>query len=249
MSRASPEPIISIRRAGSIPVRLAQVVGERCSGTNFLDALLFDNFKLSRGNFYGWKHGFPTFCAAPPAGLCIVVARNALDWVRSMYGKPWHSSPSLRNLGFSDFIRAPWQAVVDKGRYFSLPEADGRVGQVLQYDRHPITGQEFCNIVQLRNAKLASHLGLLNRNINIAIVRHEDLLSQPGHVLETIAEAFDINKRESFLTIPSGKFGWNWEHRSKTIEFVPKSLSESDREFVISALDLSQERLLGYQYK
>ena len=56
--------------------------------------------------------------------LVLGLVRNAMSWALSMYAKPWHTSPQMQALPFSDFIRAPWDTRVDRARYF--PDSDKR---------------------------------------------------------------------------------------------------------------------------
>jgi len=77
----------------------------------------------------GWKHGFVQARAIPVDLLVIGVVRRADDWLRSMHTKPWHCSSALQSLEFSDFIRAEWDTIIDRPRYFEGAQDAGEVGQ------------------------------------------------------------------------------------------------------------------------
>lgn len=230
------------------PITHFQVLGERCSGTNYLHKLIINNLNVLPTNEYGWKHGFPAFIGARPTSLAVVVVRNAIDWVLSMYRKPWHTSNDMRILEFSEFIKFPWSTIIDKAEYFGMRSDDARIGQRLQYDMHPLSGQMPSNIVELRNLKLTSHLGILNRGINVVLVRHEDIVRRPALFLREISECYSIALLENEIKIPSGKYGWRWPEREKLIGQTPKKMTKKDRDFILNRLNLSQELSLGYQY-
>ncbi len=223
------------------------IVGERCSGTNYLQALIAENTELSASTGYGWKHGFPMFPAVAPDTVVFVIFRNALDWVRSMYGKPWHASPKIQSMNFRDFVRCQWNSIVDIGVYFELLHDDPCVGEVLQYDRHPISGRPFKHIIDLRNNKMSSHLGLRNRDLNVVLCTHEHISREPELFLRSVSETFSIEVNEPF-SIPSGHFGWPWPEEIRVVALPPKGLEPSDKAWVLENLDISQERLVGYRY-
>ena len=142
-----------VQRVGDTPIRRINVLGERSSGTNFVKRLIGQNSALRPVELLGWKHGFPQAVAVPPDIAVVLCVRRAEDWARSMFAKPWHTSPDMQAMPFSDFLRAEWDTRLDKMRYFEdigLPAAQG---QPLQLDRHPMTGARFENLFALRRAK------------------------------------------------------------------------------------------------
>ena len=163
-----------------------------------------------------------------------------------MFGKPWHASPALREMTFEAFLRAEWNTYVDQARFFRLAEGDRRVGQPLQYDRHPVTGRAFQNLLALRNAKNAAFAGLAERRMNVAFVRHEDVVADPAGVLQSLSDGFDLQLRVADPIIPDGQFGWKMKKRQ--VELPPAGLMPGDRAFVVSQLDLELEARIGYRY-
>lgn len=91
------------RIMGEPPVRY-QIIGERCSGTNFVSALIDQNFTMRETRGTRWKHGFPNFMVAPQDVVFVVIFREVFGWLASMYGKPWHTVDEIQSLDFSDFI-------------------------------------------------------------------------------------------------------------------------------------------------
>ena len=67
------------------------ILGERCSGTGFLEQVMTHNFKLSLTWKYGWKHffGFNDYKDSEDT-LFIGIVREPYSWINSLYRKPWH---------------------------------------------------------------------------------------------------------------------------------------------------------------
>ena len=244
---ASSEGIVAERRVSQRPPDSYQVLGERSSGTNFLNVVLKRNTTMAPVSIQDWKHGFPNVLAVPGNVLVLVSVRNALDWCLSMHAKPWHTTAELQALGFAGFLRAPWDTRVNRADYFGLKRGDPRVGSVLQQDRHPVGGAKFANPVHMRNTKLAAWLGLLAREFNVAIVRHEATAAAPKAVLAELAAVFGFGVRPDFTGVGrrlGSKFRSAVENRPPT----PDRIGGTDRAFILDQLDLKQEARLGYHY-
>lgn len=99
-------------------IRRIQLYGERCSGTNFLQRLVERNLAKSyTWNPFGWKHGFPSSeIATAEDCLFLVIYRHPVPWIKSLSNKRWHASSQLKELSFSDFIRAEWVSIYEIGR-------------------------------------------------------------------------------------------------------------------------------------
>lgn len=229
------------------PIDNFQVLGERCSGTNFLTAFIARNTGLTQSRHLGWKHGYPAFISVPRSTLVFLIVRNAHSWVRSMYSKPWHASPEIKALDFSSFLRAEWVSYVDKPGYFRLPERDKKNGEILQLDRHPITGEAFANLIQMRNLKNQAFLGLQNRKCNLVICQHEWLVDNIVPFQHALEEAFGLDFGGT-AEVPKEHFGWSWPDRAKQIQKPGKDLSEEDYAFLYTELDHEMEARLGYTY-
>ena len=166
---------------GTRPTRF-QVLGERSSGTNYVKRLLGRNTQLTPTEALGWKHGHPHATAIPADLAVICVTRHAVPWALSMHAKPWHCPPAMQALAFSDFIRAPWETVVDRAKYFD--GAADLLGQPLQLDRDPVTGLAYPDLAALRGAKLRGLISYANRGCTFVLLRMEEATARPdrGHV-------------------------------------------------------------------
>jgi len=100
-------------RQGTENIARYQVLGERSSGTNYLDTLLGNNLAIKPRAQFQWKHGYPITHFIPRTHLTIVSFRDPLDWLRSMHKKPWHAPQDMWQMPFSAFLRSPWRSEVD----------------------------------------------------------------------------------------------------------------------------------------
>lgn len=235
---------LSVRWEPGTQVTRFQVLGERSSGTNYVKRLLGRNTALMPTEALGWKHGFPHARAIPPDLLVIGVVRRADEWARSMHVKPWHCTPEMQRLPFSDFIRAPWDTVVDRPRYFAGAQASGEVGQALMHDRHPLTGLRFDTLFALRQAKLTGLLSYAARGCNFALLRMEDVTAAPELALDRLAlPGWEGNLRPVVKRLGS-KFKPAVDARPET----PAALCDADMDWLRAQVDSAQEADLGYDY-
>lgn len=244
-------PVIHVQMSRTAPQEHF-VFGERNSGTNIAHALLVENIPAlaqstgdrngPRGFRFGWKHGFPHMVAAPETALAIAVFRGPETWLRAMYRRPWHAAPELRGLEFRDFIRRPWHAIVDE-QNFGVDKRGRRWGAELQHDRHPLTGERFENLCQLRRAKNQGFLGLKARFANCLMVRHEDLTSNPEGFVRLVSEGYKLPRYQQFRPIEARR-GRPREGVFEPMQYAP--LDAEDAAFAWGQLDTDQEARLGY---
>ncbi|MWD27351.1 hypothetical protein E0K89_007700 [Aquicoccus sp. SCR17] len=237
---------LAVRRADGPPPARVQVIGERSSGTNFVKRLLGRNTALVPTEALGWKHGFCQALAIPAELAVVVVVRRADDWALSMHSRPWHATPALQRLPFADFLRAPWDSVIDRPRYF--PGQEEALGQPLQQDRDPLTGEPFPDIFALRQAKLAAHLGFAERGGSVALLRLETVRNDPQAALERIAEGFGLPAPEGPFRPVVKRLGNRFRPAIEDRPETPDALSAADMAFLRSRVDTAQEAALGYRY-
>lgn len=237
--------LIAYNRLPASEITQFQVLGERCTGTNYMRFLLERNTQLAGTRKYGWTHGFPGFTAIFPTDLIVIMAREPESWLKSLYTKPFHVPDEFTNISFSEFLRSPWITVLDRPRGMSALRGRKALGLPAQADRHPITGTPPANPVQLRNTKHAAFWGILNRDCNVALVRHSDLIGNPQAVLRAIRDVFDLKINAGELILPStwlGKFGrtLSGPRRSEPV------FTQEDRDFLSNELDHEMEGRLGF---
>lgn len=239
-----------VRRANDLALTRFQVIGERASGTNLVRKLIEKNLTIRNSEALGWKHAAPHMVAIPADFLTIVVVRHAESWALSMFKRPWHADPAIQALDFPAFLRAEWRGVVDRlGHFEEIPTeiASDLRNRELQFDRHPVTGAPFPNLVAMRRVKLAAMLGMLNRDCNVMLLRAEEVQADPEGFITWVGEAFALDRKSDVFRDVSRRMG-NRFRRAVPIESAPSSLDAADRSFMMGELDLTLESALGYDY-
>jgi len=232
---------ILVNRVYDRPIRRVAVFGERSSGTNVCEYVLRRALGLKVTRELGWKHGFLQGAAVSRETLVVVSVRDPYAWVRSMYDKPWHSTDAMRNLGFSGFIRAPWDSVIDRPKkYFDLAPNEYTNVPLLQ-DRDPMTGRRFENLLQMRTAKLRHWTGLANDLCNLAVWQFEVFRENPDAIIAALSRSFGTaSNRFDWPEWPLGVMQDNM--RQGRID----AISPQDMGFINSQLDADLEQALGY---
>ena len=186
-----------LHRANDAQVDRFQVLGERGCGTNVIRKIVHESLRIRKTEDLGWKHGFPHMIACPPTFLTIVAVRNPRSWAHSLYRSPWHADASVQQLNFPAFLRAPWQACVNKmGHFDHIAPRLQPLNHELQWDRHPITGARFDNIFVMRNLKHRALLSLPARGSNVVYVSLDAFNANPQAFLKDLATTFTLAPTE-----------------------------------------------------
>ena len=230
------------------PVTRFQVFGERSSGTNFVKRLIGRNTALTPIEDLGWKHGFPHMTAVPQDVAVICVTRNAVDWVGSMFTKPWHCTPAMQALPFDRFIRAEWDTIADRPRYFPQIESIGGRGAPLQLDRHPLTGRRFANIFDLRRHKLEGLISFAERGCCVTYVRLEAAQAMPETFLTDLRKGLGIPASDAPFRPVVKRLGARFKPSVPSRPGLPEAISTEDHAFMLTCLDRALEAKLGYDY-
>ncbi|MBA86108.1 MAG: hypothetical protein CML69_15440 [Rhodobacteraceae bacterium] len=233
-------------RPGARPPARFQVIGERSSGTNYVKRLLGRNTPLEPTELLGWKHGGFQAMAVPRDLVVILSVRNARDWARSMFAKPWHTGTALQSLPFHAFLRAPWETVIDHPKYFANA-GPAMLGQPLQQDRDPVTGRPYPNLFALRSGKLRTHLSLLGRDCAFVLCRHEELIANPQAFLAQFRAGLGLPVSEAPLRPVVKRLGSRFNPAVER-PAPPRDWAETDLAFMRAALDMGLESQLGYRY-
>jgi hypothetical protein len=233
------------------PPSILKIYGERCSGTNFVETLLFQNFPdLTKGNSYPWeKHNFVNPPFVRESMVAVVVTRDAFDWIRSLHRSPHQVAYWYRNTDFSGFLRHEWSGIFNG----FLINGQGRLGikgQELMYERHPDTGAAISNVVELRNLKMRSQLKVPNLYQNWIIARFEDVRDNPQTLVDTLTASFGCTPTKAFKPVEEdvSNFSLPSDRKGKGRERPYAEFSAEDRDFVLGGLNLQQEKKLGYDY-
>jgi len=240
---SNPRPGLTILRRGDAPIRAIQVYGQRCSGTNVLIRSIEAN--LGRAAFtesYGFKHWFvPEQVLYPRDVMVLTVARDPVDWVRSLHRQPWHAHPELKRLDFSDFIRAPWHSYWDS-EFWGVEDDHPVLGREMLHERCPHTGERFANPLAKRTAKLRHWSGLHDRAHHVALLGYDSFLADPAGVIADLASATGLATADPFIAQDSYK---GQGRRTFTPTAYPP-VSDADLDHIHAWLDPAVEARFGF---
>lgn len=240
------------KKTSLVPITKLTIYSERCSGSNYIESLILQNFDLFLDRLCG-KH-FPPWFELPPEHylgdpkcytfegtddyLFIIIFRNPYDWVRSFYDKPHHANTNIKKLLFSEFIRAPWELnykneVVKRQTAFNP-----------LMDRNPADGTLFKNVLELRAAKIRNMLLIKDRAKNVYYINYETARDNPQKVLKEIENIFMITANSTYLPVIYYK-GKEQSGIFKKKKYV--FISPQDLEHLNSQLNKDLEKEIGYE--
>lgn len=234
-------PGVRFIKTGKFPVRKIQIFGERCSGTNYCEALIRQNLRdVDLTWEFGWKH-FPPWIIGKQASLeklhtpavhdtlFLIVVRHPFEWSKSLFQRPFHII-TPRDQSYVEFLAMPL-----------LPEIS-----IDDYQRHPITGEYFMNCGELRTWVLRNMLKYRKHVDHYCLVRYEDLRDCPDQILTQISRAFHIPKVAPFVPVIHRVSG-NGEEGVFVASGYGTSLFE--RSVLVENLDRALEYQIGYDWQ
>ena len=221
------------------------ILGERVSGTCFVQSLISSNTKLKIDSSYGHKHFFQDIdkiCKENTSDVLFVfITRDVISWLSSMKNTPYHADiPIRRCKDFSKFIRMEWSCVHDNTS--GVSELDKRYGTEMMNERDPYTGEKFKNVIEMRTAK-ADHCMAIGKMVeNFVHIRYEDVRDDPDKFIEYLTNEFKITPKSKFSPVTS--------MRGKgKVPYTPKNyppVSEEDEKFIWENIDTCTEKNIGY---
>ena len=170
------------------------VFGERNSGTNFLESIISKNFHLNITWDYGYKHFFgwneyhrneSIYWATQvriPAGfsyhrmsnnsddvLFFGIVRSPIQWLGSMYSKPWHL-PHANKKDWDAFLTREFYSIYDMHDKYWF-------GKEILSDHHIYLNRRYTNILESRATKCIFFLDDMPKRVkHFMLIRYEDLI-------------------------------------------------------------------------
>ena len=231
------------------------ILGERCSGTNFLEQAISNNFNINYTAEYGNKH---YFCynnyKNSDNTLFIGIIRNPIYWINS-FSRELHHVPeinkrSIKNFLYNEFYSVEYEIdtsknILDNNIFNFNGKFNTQKYKLNMKDLNYTNGKKYKNIFELRKVKNNFLLNVMPKIVkNYILINYEDLLFNYNDVLKTIKEKFNlIQKNTEFIKINNYK-------KSNTYNFVQQRkilLSPAIVVDIWNNLDKEQEQLLGYK--
>lgn len=224
-------------------IKYFTIYGERCSGTNFLESSIVNNFKMQPTWEYGWKHFFGHYKfdmndknpnSRFNQTLFIGIIREPVSWLDSLYKQP-HHIPHHNRISPEALLLNEHYSTVDN--YSSIEEMK---------DRNFITKKRYKNIFELRKVKNDFLIYFMPGHVkNYIFIRYEDLKNHYDFILSDIQQKFNLQKLnidKPYTRIIKYKGKQNMEnYKENKIEFSEKTIN-----LINNNLDNEQEKKLGY---
>ena len=148
----------------------------------------------SDGDAFIKSHAVPLTCS----DLIIVVSRNPIAWLQSIWRTPYHALTlfDLRDKGdlsFARFVHEPWVT------YMSSPRIDDgcNIGKRQKYIEKNVVIEKAATVFEHRARSLAVFNGFAQTAPNVAYICHEWVNVSPENCVKQIAEVYGI-ERTSF---------------------------------------------------
>ena len=217
-------------------IKYFTIMGERCSGTNFLEQAILKNFDIELIWHYGYKHffGFYDFNTKNPIisnddeVLFLSIVREPISWLHSFYQKKYHipnkNKENINNFLFNEF--------------FSLDDNN----KLINEDLHINTKKKYKNIFELRYIKNNYLINHQKRVKNYLLIRYEDLKYNYEQILSFIEIKFKLKKmNHDFIKINTYKGLGNKLFIEKNLNF-----SQKIKNIIKKNINYEQEKSLGY---
>ena len=155
------------------------IFGERCSGTNFLEQALLENFHIQIHQHQVNKHFFGQKELPKEDNILYIgIVRDPYTWINSLYKYPYHIDKT---------IRYNKQLFINSEIY-----SKDHNNEIMQ-DRNIFTKERYKNIFELRKVKLEflyDKMPLLAKNY--ILIKYEDLRDDYENTLNFIKVQFNL---------------------------------------------------------
>ena len=225
------------------------ILGERCSGTNFLEEALTQNFDITYTSEYGNKHFFcnNNYTTACEDTVFIGIVRNPIYWLNS-FSKELYHIPSinkpLRKFLFNEFYSV-FDEQQNKKSMMDFNIFSNNVSEPINpKDLNYLNGNKYKNIFEMRKLKNHYLMNIMPRKVkNYILINYESLLYNYDATLNTLQSKFDlVKKNDAYVKIKNYK-------KSDTYNFKQQRLITFKNELIHiiwENLDTCQESVLGY---
>lgn len=155
------------------------IFGERCSGTNFLEQALLENFHIQIHEHQVNKHFFGHKELPKEDNILFIgIVRHPYTWINSIYKYPYHIDKTLR---------------YNKKLFINSEIWSKEENSEIMQDRNIFTKERYKNIFELRKVKLEflyDKMPLLAKNY--ILIKYEDLRDDYENTLNFIKNQFNL---------------------------------------------------------
>jgi hypothetical protein len=212
--------------------KFVTIYGERCSGTNYLEALLTTNYDVDISWKYGWKHffGFRNLKNSDDT-LFIGIIRNPYDWINSLYRDKYHL-PAINTSSVDSFLNNEFYSIMDDG------------GELMR-DRNIYTKERYKNIFDMRHTKNQFLIEDMPKLVkNYLLITHEALLYDFTNTMNKItSKGLNIKSNIEFpLNII------HYKKQKRKLFVLNKNPNHISKEQVMHRFNMHYEKMLFKDY-
>lgn len=210
------------------------IYGERCSGTNFLECAVKENFNIEFTAKYTWKHFFGHYnfenTDEENDTLFIGIVREPLSWIDSFWNKKHHIPPNNKT-NIHKFLFNQFYSIYDNSN------------EEIMEDRNIYTKERYKNIFEMRKTKLNFLINDMKHKVkHYILIRYEDLRDNYEVVLNLLKNKFNLEQKYQFYKkIDNYKGKQNKPFIKKLITLKPNIINN-----IMENLDKEQEKTIGY---
>lgn len=223
-------------------IKYFSVLGERCSGTNFLTAAINTNFDIIYSTKYTHKHffGFNDFTNSNDH-LFIGIIRHPIDWLNSLWDQKHNLAIELfknENIFLNNEITSydySYDFQNDENQRFDLKKDYNLL------TKNDVKPEKYNNIFELRKVKTDYLRYEMPKKVkNYIFINYETLRDKYSETLTMIKEKFNLSHhKKNFKKIKSYKGKLRHPYKRVKKRFLTT-------ENIIKKLDIEFENSLGY---
>jgi len=216
------------------------ILGERCSGTTFVEYAILRNFKLECKKICGkhfFGHNMDLIFNEQDSNetLYIYVVRNPIDWIDSFF-KRLHHVPRENKKNIFSFMN---------NEFYSIYEQGPEIQKEIMTDRNINTKERYKDIFELRKVKNDYMLNTFSKKVqHFLILKYEDLRDNYEETLDSVKCLFELEKwKNEYEKIANYKGTYTALYEKK-----PILLSNEIIQQIKERVDTDQEKRIGYTF-
>lgn len=215
------------------------ILGERRSGTNFLQHCITDNFNLQLDWLKGWKHffgynGYEDKLKNNQDVIYLCIVRNPIDYFVSFYNSKLMQSEE-RTKDIETFLLS---------EFYSVYTHKNGLIDVSDDCNFKNNNKRYKNIFEMRSVKCKYLLDdMPNLVSKYHFIRYEDLKHNTNTVLDTISNKFNLIKKNDSYVINTNYVGVKINEGVITENY---QVEDKIKQIIYNNIDLSTEHRMGY---
>ena len=222
------------------------ILGERCTGTNFLEEAISQNFDISYTTKYGNKHFFCNNNYINDENTIFIgIIRNPVYWLNS-FSKELHHIPNI-NKSLNNFLFNEFYSVLDiqNVKKNMLDFNSSQNSEIINpKDLNYLNGKKYQNIFEMRKLKNYFLMNIIPYKVkNYILINYENLIYNYEDTLNNIQQKFNlIKKNDIFIKIKKYKKSDTYNYKQQRMITFDNNLLH----IIWDNLDAEQENKLGY---